>query len=66
MTTIATFGTHETSMLVRTLKTGAGPALLEQLDLGQRRQTDMALFTLIEQLINIRKTNNYVLDVTLS
>ena len=59
---VSTLTTEQATMLIGTLKYGAGQGLIKKLKEKQRRQTPMSLFTLFEQLITISVKPSESLD----
>ena len=53
-TALATFTSAKATTVIAGLPYGAGPALLNQIENQQERQTTMALFTLFDQLISLK------------
>ena len=53
-TALATFSSAKATTVIAGLPYGAGPALLDQIENQQERQTTMALFTLFDQLISLK------------
>ena len=53
-TALATFTSAKATTVIAGLPYGAGPALLDQIENQQERQTTMALFTLFDQLISLK------------
>ena len=53
-TALATFTSAKATTVISGLPYGSGPALLDQIENQQERQTTMALFTLFDQLITIK------------
>ena len=53
-TALATLTAQKATTIIAGLPYGSGPALLQQIEHQQQRQTTMALFTLFSQLISLR------------